>query len=140
MKLHRTFRNLKRMELEPRFRKRLFVFLAVGFTTLFFMGALGIWGAVKVYQSAKTYALSPVVQDQLDSLKGDLSEFPAVKGLSCLDKTQTLLSLRPWIENTWSHNLIALKDSCLESKINNCSGPECGSEHVPIENGKEESI
>ena len=111
--------------MEPSFRKRLRVFIMVGIFVIFFVGALGIWGAVKVYQSVATFSANPEVKNQLNDLKVDISKLPTVKGLSCFDKVQTLINPRPWIENPIMHNLVDLKNSCFEQKINNCAGPEC---------------
>lgn len=139
-RLERILRNLQRVKFEPRFRKRLFGFLALGVLGLFLTGGLVMWGAIATYRSLANFSVSPRAQNQLDGLKKELGELPVVNSVSCFEKIQTLVDFRPWIANPVLQNLSALKSACLETKAGDCNGPECANEPPSIENRKRQTI
>lgn len=140
MKLERILRYLQRVNLEPRFRRRLLGVLALGIFGIFLTVGLVTWGAIAAYQRISNISVTPIAQKQLEGLRGEVAKLPTLNAHNCFESLQTLVDLRPWIANPVFQNLQTLKTACFETKASDCKGLECTTETPSIEQRKRESI
>lgn len=131
---------LNRFKYEPRFRKRILSLLVLCTIGIFIIFGFGVWGVVNIYQGVKNYSTNSDNQAQISDIKREIGVISKVKTLSCLDKAQSLIDFRPWLENPISKNLYDLKNACFEKKINECINPECQNKKPSNEVGESKNI
>jgi hypothetical protein len=122
---YKIFRNLKHIEFEPRFRRKLFGVLAFVTAGIALTGVLAIWGLVSVYEKVSALPLKEKAQQELQVLKEGFEHIPPVNAVSCLDQLQSMAGLAPWLEKPMSQNLKQLGNACFPSKAKPCEDSQC---------------
>lgn len=119
----------KKMKSQPKLRRKVMIFAAVGVIGFFTMGALVVWAGISVINyvasSAAQVAQSPIAQSHVETVKTELKSLPKFQLVKCWGKAQSLLAVQPWIEQAAIVNLADLKLACFEQKPTACQGATC---------------
>lgn len=95
---------------KPDLARKVKLFALVGLTGLATVFGLAIWAGISAFDYAavkvKTVVESPVFQANVGQ----------IDGLSCWNKTQSLLTVQPWLERPALENFINLKETCLKNR------------------------
>jgi len=97
------------------FKRYLKIFLGIGCLGLLLVGGLIIWAGVATVQHVADLGADPKVQEQVQKLKTDIPNMPALVKVGCWEKVQSLLNVQVWLETPVAENIQDLKDACLGS-------------------------
>lgn len=109
---------IRKIKSKPHLKRKLKIFLIVGFVGFLLTGALAIWAGISamkyVTASATGVIQSPEARTQMDNLTAKAKQgISRPQVLSCWNSAQSLLAIEPWILRPAMTNLQALIDSCL---------------------------
>ena len=97
---------------KPDLARKAKLFAFVGLTGLVTVSGLAIWAGVSAFDYAATNA-KLVIQSPV--LQANVARFNGLSGLSCWNKTQSLIAIQPWLERPALENFINLKEACLKN-------------------------
>ncbi len=101
------------------FKRYLKIFLGIGCLGLLLVGGLSIWVGVGTVKSVADLSTDPKMQQQVQELKSDISNMPALVKVGCWEKMQSLMNVQIWLETPVAENIQSLKEACLEEKAPN---------------------
>ncbi len=110
--LHKAFNNFKAND---HFKRKLKIFLGIGCLGMVLVGGLVFWAGFTAVQQVAKIGSNVNVQEQMENLKGEISEIPAIVKVGCWEKVQSLLSIQVWLENPLGENITSLQDACFAS-------------------------
>ncbi len=120
------FEVLKKFKAQnPDFKKKLKIFLLVGAVGLVLTAGLAIWAGVAALNYVASLATSPVVQQQVGSLKSEIKTLPQFALVGCLNKAQSFLNIQAFFERPLADQALALKTACFPETAKSCEGPDC---------------
>jgi hypothetical protein len=97
-------------------KRYLKIFLGVGCLGLLLVGGLIIWAGMATVQHVADLSTDPKVQEQVQKLKTDIPNMPALVKVGCWEKVQSLMNVQVWLETPAAENIQGLKEACLEEK------------------------
>jgi hypothetical protein len=97
-------------------KKKLQVFLGIGCLGILLLGGLIIWAGVTTVKHVASIGANVNVQEQVQNLKTEALNLPAIAKVGCWEKAQSLLTIQVWLEKPVAENIQALKDACLSSE------------------------
>lgn len=100
-----------------RLKRYLKIFLGVGCLVLLLVGGLILWAGVATVKHVADLGADPKVQEQVQKLKTDIPNVPALVKVGCWEKVQSLLNVQVWLETPAAENIKDLKDACLGSEV-----------------------
>ena len=110
--LHRAFNNFKAND---HLKKKLKIFLGIGCLGMVLLGGLVLWAGFTAVQHVAKIGSNVTVQEQMENLKGEISEIPAIVKVGCWEKVQSLMNIQVWLETPLGENITSLKDACFAS-------------------------
>jgi hypothetical protein len=110
--LHKAFNNFK---VNDHFKKKFKIFLSIGCLGMVLLGGLVLWAGVATVQQVAKIGSNVTVQEQMENLKGEISEIPAIVKVGCWEKVQSLMNIQIWLETPLGENITSLKDACFAS-------------------------
>lgn len=120
------FEVLKKFKAQnPNFKRKLKIFILVGVVGLVLTAGLAIWAGIAALNYVATVATSPVVQQQVGSLKSEIKTLPQFTLVGCLNKAQTFLNIQAFFEKPLADQAMALKAACFQETVKKCEGPDC---------------
>lgn len=119
------FEILRRFKSAPALKRKLKIFLVVGVVGFFVTSALVIWAGIAGVRYVANLAQDTSVTTQVESLKHEVREMPALMKVGCWDKAQSLIGVEPWLERPIADNFRNLKVACLGKQEPLCKGAEC---------------
>jgi hypothetical protein len=97
------------------FKKKLKIFLGIGCLGMVLLGGLVLWAGFTAVQKVAKIGGNVNIQEQVENLKGEISEIPAIVNVSCWEKVQSLMNIQVWLETPLGENITSLKDACFAS-------------------------
>ena len=95
------------------------IFLGVAFIGFLSISALVIWGGVAAVRGVANLGVNPNVREKVVALGTEIKNLPALTKVGCWDKTQSLLSIKAWLEKPIAENVKELTQACLEKNPTN---------------------
>lgn len=102
-----------------RLKKYLKIFFGVGCLGLLLVGGLIIWAGTATVQHVTDLSTDPKVQEQVQKLKTDIPNMPALVKVGCWEKVQSFMNVQVWLETPVAENIQSLKEACIEEKAVN---------------------
>lgn len=126
---------LKKLRSKPHLKRKLKIFLVVGFVGFLITSALVVWAGVAVFNFASNKASqiieSPQASAKVEALKTQATQFSALQAAGCWAKAQSLMAVEPWLLRPALENLGNLKVACfgqstpVTESAPICKGDEC---------------
>ncbi len=112
--LHKAFNSFKAND---QLKRKLKIFLGIGCLGMLLVGGLIIWAGVATVQQVAKIGSNVNVQEQVENLKGGISEIPAIVKVGCWEKVQSLMNIQIWLETPLGENITGLKAACFGTDI-----------------------
>ncbi len=129
MKKYLLYELLQLIRTRPDLKRKLKIFLLVGFVGFVLVGGLAVWGTIKAVQivadKAGAVIENPQIQAQVQeqAQNFNVTQFNA---LNCWDSAIRLVGVRPWLERPVYQNLDNLKQACFPQEgEKKCEGEAC---------------
>ncbi len=120
MSQHSIFPELlNKLKKNPQMMRKFKIFLGIAFIGFLSISALVIWGGVAAVQGVANLGANPNVQEKVVALGTEIKNLPALAKVGCWDKTQSLLSIKAWLEKPIAQNVKELSQACLEKNPTN---------------------
>lgn len=107
-------------------KRKLKIFLGIGFLGILLVGGLIFWAGVTTVQHVAGLGSKVNVQEQVQNLKGKIPGIPAIAKAGCWEKVQSLMSIQVWLETPVAENITSLRNACLGSDIKEKPEPGAG--------------
>ena len=106
---------LQNFKANDHFKRKLKLFFGIGCLGMVLLGGLVLWAGFTAVQKVAKIGGNINVQEQVENLKGEISEIPAIVKVGCWEKVQSLMNIQVWLETPLGENITSLKDACFAS-------------------------
>jgi len=107
---------MSKLKANDKLKRNLKIFFGIGCIGFLLIGGLIIWAGVATVQHVASLGADPKVQEQVQKLKTEIPNIPALAKVGCWDKVQSLLNVQVWLEKPVAENIQSIKEACIEGK------------------------
>ena len=116
MKKHLLFLLLNWLRSKPEAKKKLKIFIILGFVGFVFTSGFVVWVGFSAYEMAKQQVQSIKVEHSLRQVETAIKTMPEFNSPACWNKVQEFLTVEPWLMKPLFENWQVIKDACTGSK------------------------
>ncbi len=120
---------IRKLKTRPDLRRKLKIFLVIGFIGVCFAGTMVVWAGVSAFRYLTSISAeivkSPTAVAELENLGNKVERLPHLQPLSCWGKAESLIAVEPWLTATVVENLRGLTVACFGNLPAKCSGSVC---------------